>query len=154
MHLLNESIFNNKDYQEKAKQLFQEIKECLWRSGNQKGNSVSIAAYLLYQTSRCKKLNEITFQTVAENSFPIDEDVRVWVRKNMSEEIWLELIKLVSKYSLEIFALTVLLTGEDSYGYDVISKYEQFAAACLCRGSPALPNCLRKQGSACPAWQK
>lgn len=114
MHLLNESIFNNKDYQEKAKQLFQEIKECLWRSGNQKGNSVSIAAYLLYQTSRCKMLNEITFQTVAENSFPIDEDVRVWVRKNMSEEIWLELIKLVSKYSLEIFALTVLLTGEDS----------------------------------------
>ena len=109
MSIITKEFYKNQENQKLTSMVSWEITDCLRQNGVYgSSNNVSLAAYLLCKVSQYNNPFGFTIREISEGAIEISEDVRYLVKERISETTWERLLKLVSRYSTEQFALTAL----------------------------------------------
>lgn len=109
MLYITKEFYNDKKNQKNAFQLSRQISDCLHQNGDTDNRNIPIAAYFLYKISQKNNPFEIAGKSIIDDTLDIKDNIRYLIKERLSDATLEDLIPLVSKYSPETFALTVLL---------------------------------------------
>ena len=108
MSFINKKLYENEECQNKAMQITRNITDCLHQAGVSVQNAFPLIPYLLYKASLYNDPFEITFQTVVSSKIVSNDEIRLLAQEILNDDLWKQLLQLVTKYSSKEFSLAVI----------------------------------------------
>lgn len=108
MLFINRELYENAENQKKATQITRDITDCLHQASVSVQNAFPLIPYLLYKASLCSNPFGITLQAIVNGEIAINDDIRYLAKEIMNDNLWEQLLQLVTKYSPKEFALAVV----------------------------------------------
>ena len=108
MYFINKELYENAENQKKVTQITRDITDCLYQASVSVQNAFPLIPYLLYKASLYSNPFGITLQAIVNGENAIDDNIRFMAKEIMNDDLWEQLLQLVTKYSPKEFALAVV----------------------------------------------
>ena len=110
MSYIDHSFFNNEETKKRASQINWEIANFLRPKEKNLSKAFPLIPYLLHKASTYNDPLTVTFEMITNGEMDLKEDIRFLAEEVLTEELWKELIPLVTEYSPDDFALAALIS--------------------------------------------
>ena len=114
MSVINQKLYTNMESQGRASQIICEITANFYQAGMHMDNAFPLIPYLLHKASLYDNPFDITLQAIVNGKIDLNNDAKCLAESVLNDKLWECLLKLVTKYSPEEFALAAVTPVTDN----------------------------------------